>query len=350
MKTQNSLPIKCLVWDLDNTVWDGVLMEDPDVRLDPLVRQVMVALDERGILNSVVSRNDPAVARAKLEELGLAEFLVAPQIGWNAKAHSVASVVSELGIAPDALGFVDDDPFERAEVASELPDVRCFAPDDIPELLGRPEFNPLVISDDARRRRLMYQASAQREADEEAFVGPKEHFLAGLGLVCEIYPASESDVDRAEELTIRTHQLNTTGITYSAEELRSLIQSARHLVLVARLSDRYGTYGTVGLAVVELGEAVWRLPLLLMSCRVMSRGAGGIVLGHVMRLAAKAAARLQVPVAETGRNRMMVVTLRFAGFRPAGTDGTTTLYEHSLQEVPAVPSWVEVRTGDSPSP
>ena len=345
-----STPVKCVVWDLDNTVWRGVLLEDKDVQLDEGVREVMLGLDERGILNSVASRNDPPLALAKLKEFGLSELLVAPQVGWNAKAHSVARLSSRLGIGIDAIAFVDDDPFERAQVSSELPEVRCFAPSEVEGLLRRPEFSPSVITDEARRRRAMYQASAQRDADEEAFVGPKEEFLAGLGMVCEINLATESDLERAEELTVRTHQLNTTGIVFSAEELRRLIGSDRHLVLVARLADRYGSYGTVGLAVVEREDGFWRLPLLLMSCRVLSRGAGGILLGHVMRLAGHAGARLQVPLEDTGRNRMMLVTLRFAGFKPVGTEGTITTYEHGLQELPAVPTWVELRTSEVGSP
>lgn len=346
MSGLSRVPVKCVVWDLDNTVWRGVLMEDGEVHLEEGIRDAMHTLDERGILNSVASRNDPPLALAKLTELGLADLLVAPQVGWSAKAHSVANLSSRLGIGTDAIAFVDDDPFERAEVASELPQVRCFAPSDVEGLLRQPEFNPAVVTDEARRRRSMYQASAQRDAAEEAFVGPKEDFLASLGLVCEISPATEFDLDRAEELTVRTHQLNTTGIVFSSDELRRLIGSDDDLVLVARLSDRYGAYGTVGLAVVEKGAELWRLPLLLMSCRVLSRGAGGILLGHVMRLAGHAGARLQVPLEDTGRNRMMVVTLRFAGFKPVATQGTTTVYEHTLQEVPAVPDWVELRTSD----
>ena len=90
---------------------------------------------------------------------------------------------------------------------------------------------------------------------------------------------------RAEELTVRTHQLNTTGYTYSYEELDELRHSPDHLLLIAGLDDVFGSYGKIGLSVVELGPQSWTIKLLLMSCRVISRGVGTVMLTHIMKLA-----------------------------------------------------------------
>ena len=132
----------------------------------------------------------------------------------------------------------------------------------------------------------MYRGQIVRARLESEFVGTSEEFLASLDMVFTIARAGREDLQRAEELTVRTNQLNSTGRTYSYEELDELRHSPDHLLLVASLTDRFGGYGKIGLALVEKDGDVWQLRMLLMSCRVMSRGVGTILLNHVMRLAA----------------------------------------------------------------
>ncbi len=114
-----------MVWDLDNTVWDGILLEDAEVTLRPHVVQILQTLDERGILHSIASRNDHDVAMAKLKEFGIAEYFLYPQINWNSKAASIAQIAQDLNIGLDAVAFVDDQPFEREEVAFTHDKVLC---------------------------------------------------------------------------------------------------------------------------------------------------------------------------------------------------------------------------------
>jgi FkbH-like protein len=99
-------------------------------------------------------------------------------------------------------------------------------------------------------------------------------------MVMTISPARGDDLERAEELTVRTSQLNSTGRTYSREQLAELGQSDDHRLLIARLEDRYGSYGRIGPALVETGDTHWTVKLLLTSCRVMSRGVGTVLLDH----------------------------------------------------------------------
>ena len=119
--TRRKREVKCLVWDLDNTVWDGVLLEGDSVRLRHEVRHVICTLDERGILQSIASRNDYDEAMAKLEELSLAEYFVYAQISWGPKSTSLQNIVQRLNIGADSVAFIDDDPFERDEVAASVP-------------------------------------------------------------------------------------------------------------------------------------------------------------------------------------------------------------------------------------
>ena len=336
--------VKCVVWDLDNTLWKGTLLEDDSVTLDESAFEVVRTLDARGILNSIASRNDEAVAIAKLKEFGIDEYFLFPQINWNTKADSIERIADELNIGIDTLAFVDDQPFDREEVAFSHPEVRTFDAAEIPDLLDKEELTPDFITDESSSRRAMYVAANIRDEQERGFSGPKEEFLSGLNMKLEIYPAKEDDLRRAEELTVRTNQLNTTGITYSYEDLRGFSESDSHLLLVASLTDRFGSYGKIGLALVEKGESAWNLRLLLMSCRVMSRGVGAVMLNHVMRLARAAGVRLQADFNPNDRNRMMLVTLRFAGFDEVGRTGETLLLESSLDRVPPVPDYLSVVT------
>jgi FkbH-like protein len=334
--------IKCAVWDLDETLWQGILLEDGAVRLRPGVVDVIRALDERGILQSVASRNDPATAVAQLRAFGLDHYFLYPQIGWSAKSASVQAIARALNIGLDAVAFIDDQPFERDEVAHNLPQVLCLDAAEIEHLPAMPAFTPRFLTEDSRRRRQMVLSDLEREKAEAGFEGPSESFLAGLDMVFTIRRAREEDLRRAEELTLRTNQLNTTGLTYSYEELLALSRSEDHLLLIAGLDDRYGTYGRVGLALVELGRDIWSMKLLLMSCRVMSRGTGAVLLNHVMCLARGAGVCLQADFVANERNRMMFVTYRLAGFKSVHQDADHYLLEHDMAKVPDFPGYVRV--------
>ncbi|WP_157251712.1 HAD-IIIC family phosphatase [Nonomuraea typhae] len=334
--------IKCIVWDLDNTLWDGVLLEDEEVHARESIVEAIHELDRKGVLHSIASKNDRDTALEKLRVLGLDKMFLFPQIGWNAKSESIKKIAKALNLGLDAFAFVDDQPFELAEVTHEVPEVTCVDVLEVHEALERPEFQPRFVTDESALRREMYQGQIARDELESEFVGTNEEFLASLEMSFTIAPAQRADLQRAEELTVRTNQLNSTGRTYSYEELDELRESPDHLVLVASLTDKFGSYGKIGLALVEKGEDVWRLNMMLMSCRVMSRGVGMVLLNHIMRLAAGAGAAVRADFVETGRNRMMQITYAFAGFREVSRDGSHVVLEADLSAVQPPPAYVRL--------
>jgi methoxymalonate biosynthesis protein len=306
--------VKCLVWDLDQTLWQGVLLEDGQVTLPDDIRSVIMELDRRGILQSVASRNDHDHAWPWLEKFGIAEYFVLPQIGWQAKSTSVRLIAERLGFAEAAMAFIDDQPNELAEVAYHLPGVRCYPAEDAPALPARPEFTPATVTEDSRRRRAMYQAGFRRAAERAAYTGPDEGFLCTLDLRLEIRRAGRQDLARVEELTSRTSQMNATGVHYGAAELERLLDSPDHEVLVATLDDRFGPHGAIGIVLLSIRPALWHLRLLATSCRVVSLGAGSVLIRWLTHQAALAGVHLAADFRHTGRNRMMEVAYRFAGF------------------------------------
>ncbi len=313
-------PAKCVVWDLDDTLWDGTITEDPEVTLRPGVVTIVETLDRRGILQSIASRNDHDPAWQQVEAFGLSEYFLTPRINWGAKSESIRAISETLGIATDAVIFIDDRPVERAEVASALPDVECLDGATPGALLDHPRLVRSHVTDDARRRRAMYRENAVRQQEEERFDGPRHDFLASLDMHLVIAPAREEDLDRAHELLLRTNQLNATGAVYSPDELQTFIDSPDHRLLLCRLEDRFGSHGKVGLALVEVTDTTWNLRLFLMSCRVLPYGVGAVFLAEVQRLARDHHRPLLVDFRPTERNRPMHITLTFAGFTKASED------------------------------
>lgn len=335
--------IKCVVWDLDNTLWDGVLLEDDSVSLREGVPDVINILDSRGILQSVASRNDYNHAMAKLNEFGLGDYFLYPQIHWNSKVHSIEEIQKSINIGMDSIAFVDDQPFEREEVNHSFPELFCIDAADMSRLPDMPEMNPRFITDESKIRRQMYQSDIKRNRIEEEYKGPQEEFLETLDMVFTIAPAKEEDLKRAEELTVRTHQLNTTGYTYSYDDLNRFRRSDDHILLVSALDDRYGTYGKIGLTLIECHENTWLIKLLLMSCRVMSRGVGSIMINYIRQEAKKRGARLQAEMVPTDRNRMMYMTYKFSNFKELSTTDELVLFENDLAaDIPGFPEYAKV--------
>lgn len=346
--------IKCLIWDLDGTLWRGVILEDQTVAVSEQIREVVVELDRRGILQSVASRNDHDQAWAWLEKLGLAEYFVFPQIGWNRKSDSVREIADQLGFAHRTIAFLDDQPAERAEVAYHLPEVRCYSAEEALELPSRPEFTPKTVNAESRLRRSLYQAQERRAVQQAAFEGPDEDFLRTLDLRLDIRRATADDVGRVEELTLRTSQMNATGVHYSDADLRALLASRPHEVLVASLEDRFGSHGAIGIVLLEKHPGTWHLKLLATSCRVVKFGVGAVLLRWLSNQAALAEAHLVADFLRTDRNRIMEIAYRFAGFTDdecqcrqalAADDGVERLHLVATTQPP--PSTMRV---DAPTP
>lgn len=339
--------IKCLVWDLDNTLWKGTLIEDKEVFLDPIAVELIKTLDERGILQSIASKNDADLAMRKLSEFGLEEYFLYPQIHWEAKSGSIQTIAKEINIGIDSIAFIDDQAFEREEVNFHHPEVMTIDTALIASVADMPELIPRFITDDSRIRRHMYQSDIKRKEVEESYSGAQDEFLATLDMELSITLAKTEDLRRAEELTQRTNQLNTTAYTYDYDELDFFSTSPDHILLVAGLTDKYGTYGKIGLVLIEKKHDLWSIKLLLMSCRVMSRGVGTVLISYIRKLAAQHKVRLLAEFVSNDRNRMMYMTYKFNQFKEIEKKDSWSLLENDLSTIPPYPAYMRLKT-DTP--
>jgi methoxymalonate biosynthesis protein len=343
--------IKCVVWDIDNTLLDGVYLESAGSPppAAPDLAAVLRELSDRGILHALASRNPPEAA-AYVQEATGAQFAAA-RCGWESKAASVRAIAAELGLATDALAFVDDDMIERAEVAAALPDVLVLTPEDAVQAPQWPDFSPPVLTAEGRRRAEMYEARQRRQAEAAAFGGSREEFLRRAGTQITIGRAAAADIPRLHELSARTRQLNSGDAALSQDELAALASSAGHLVATVALRDNYGDDGLVGCAVMTRnGQGTWRVPVLMMSCRALGRGVLEALLGWLGRTAAGAGATgLTVPCLITDRNVPMRLALAAAGLRAApsavGPGGRAEFSRSLAGPLPPVPDWLTDRDG-----
>jgi FkbH-like protein len=262
--------IKVIAWDLDNTVWDGILIEDgaDKLKLKPDITEIIKQLDKRGILNTVVSKNNPEDALRYLEQIGLKEYMVYPKIGWGQKGQYIKELVKIFNVGANTFAFIDDSPFERDQVKSLNPEVRVYDALDYDQLLSMPEFNPRVSSESHLRRQL-YLYEKTRQDELSSFDGDYLSFLKSCEIALNIDKASIEKIERIQELVQRTNQLNFSGNRYQRAQIEQILKDPHKDAFIIDCHDKYGIYGTIGFAIVNNQSA--ELVDLMFSCRVQSK-------------------------------------------------------------------------------
>jgi FkbH-like protein len=263
--------LKCVVWDLDNTLWHGILVEDglDGLKLNPQAVEAIRAFDAKGVLQSIISKNDPEDALAALRHFSLDEYFLFPQIAWHPKSEGIKRISGKLNIGTDTFAFVDDQIFERSEVAAALPEVLTVDPVELPDFLHNTRLD-LPTTGEASQRRLMYRAEGQREQAKDDFGGGYEEFLMSCDMTTTITAFTASSIDRVYELVQRTNQLNISTCRYAREELASLIlPGSGRRAFVIHAADKFGSYGLIGFAVFEIERNL--IIDLMFSCRVQGK-------------------------------------------------------------------------------
>lgn len=310
--------VKCVVWDLDNTLWDGTLIETDDpntLMLKPGVRELIEELDHRGIIQSVASKNDHAAAMAVLEHLGVAEYFLYPQIHWNPKSGSVEQIAKSLNIGIDALALIDDSIFERRQVSSVWPQVRTYDVTEIGNLLTKSEFD-VPATAESRNRRAMYRAEEKRNTLMQAEHTDIADFIRKCNLKLHLLtPETEDEKLRCYELVVRTNQLNMSGVKYTPEEFEAVLARPNHQNFAFSCADDFGEYGIVGFGQYRVEDKTLVFTEFAMSCRVAGKFVESALFSHLLK--DENCKNGSFTVRKTKKNILLRNTLQQIGFDTA---------------------------------
>ena len=330
---------KCLVLDLDNTLWSGVIGDDGlegivlgqgSAEGEAFLALQAYALDQarRGIILAVCSKNDEANALAPfdqhpemlLKRADLACFVA----NWDDKARNIREIAKRLNIGLDSLVFVDDNPFERNLVRAELPMVAVPELPDEPALYARclaeaGYFEGVGVTDEDRERTRQYQANAARESFQTEATD-LESYLRGLEMQLVWRRFDRIGMARIVQLINKTNQFNLTTRRYTQAEVEQVVEDERAFGLQLRLLDRFGDNGIIAIVIGRVDEAgIALIDTWLMSCRVLGRGVEQATLNLAAAEARRLGGRLLIgEYRPTAKNSMVREHYAKLGFAPAG--------------------------------
>jgi FkbH-like protein len=363
---------KCLVFDLDNTLWGGIVGDDgaaalkiggaypgsAHLELQKYGRDLVA----QGVMLAVASKNDEAVAQDAIanhpEMLLRPDSFVAVRANWEPKPGNVRQLAAALNIGVDSMVFVDDNPIERGLMRELLPQVTTVELPNDPAgyaaiVARRGDFNLLSLTDEDLKRTEMYRAQVQRE-ELQSGSGSLEEYLLGLDSQLTVERLGEFNAARIVQLFGKTNQFNLTGIRYTEEEVRRRSDGGEAVFFGGRLKDRFGDNGLIAAwSLTRDADGAWRIENFVMSCRVFSRNVEDAVVGLILRAAAAAGAgEVRASFIPTAKNA------KFAGFYPAlgferieaagetadeHADGQgPAQLRHTLRDLAELPSWIGV--------
>lgn len=334
---------KCVVWDLDNTMWKGALVEDGVDGVVPFPQSLAAVreLDRRGIINSIASKNDPEFAFEALAKFGLREYFVFPKISWGPKSQAIQSIIAEMDVGADTFAFVDDEAFERGEIQQLVPDITVFDAREIARLIEDPRCDVPITAEGAKRRE-MYQSEERRIVERDNSGVDYGEFLRSCRIKLDVARLARPTLLRMYELSQRTNQLNFSGLRYSHAELEALMTDRPDDTYVLTCSDKFGEYGAIGFCVLAADRP--QVESFFMSCRVQRKRVENAFFQLLGReLSARGARRFEIRYKATAKNKASVQMLTELGFTLETESNGAGLFVRPLQPEFADVDVVELR-------
>ena len=326
---------KCLVFDLDNTIWGGVIGDDGMEKIElgylgigkayTEIQYWIKKLKNRGIILAVCSKNDDEIAREPFEKHP--EMVLHPEdisifvANWESKADNLVTIRDTLNIGFDSMVFLDDNPFERNLVREKIPEI-CVPelPEDpadfLPYLYSLHLFETVSISDEDIKRTQHYRLEAERQTLKKQFTDERS-FLEKLDMQCEVNTLNDFNIPRVAQLSQRTNQFNLRTVRYSDSDLRAIASSEDYLSLTFSLEDTFGDHGLISACILkkESGSTLF-IESWFMSCRVFGRTAEHFVLNTLVDFALNKGFRiLRGEYIPTGKNEIVSRLFGELGFQ-----------------------------------
>ncbi len=359
---------KCLVVDLDNTLWGGIIGEDgmAGIKVGPeypgaafhALHRALLDLSRRGILLAVCSKNNLDDAMEALERhpgmLVRPKHFAAVRINWTDKAQNLREIAQELNIGLDSLAFLDDNPFEREQVRAALPEVTVI---DLPQnpldyataVRDCPVFERLTLSAEDQQRTAMYAEQRQRAHAEQNFQS-KEDFFRFLEQEAELEPVTDLTLARVAQLTQKTNQFNLTTRRYTEQQIAEMSARPGWHIFSIKVKDRFGDHGLVGVAIAHDEGEHCEVDTFLLSCRVIGRTVETALLAHIAKSAAeRGCKRLVGCFLPTKKNAPARDFYQQHGFQRKEGDGNGpgSLWALDLENSPLrSPDWIKLKVKD----
>ena len=292
---------KCIVLDLDNTLWGGVVGEDgfDGIQLGHTsngkafveFQKQLLSLWHQGIILAINSKNnyDDAikVIREHPDMILREKNFASIQINWNDKAQNIKQIADEINIGLNSIVFFDDDKLNRERIRQEFPDVLTVElPDDpsqfSPILKDLNDFNVLQRTDEDVKRGQMYAQQRERKELENS-ISSLDDFLQQLDIKVKMKKSSEFLIPRISQLTLKTNQFNLTTKRYQEEEIRTLANDKKSFVGCAQVLDKFGDSGITSVYIINKEDKTWIIDTFLLSCRVMGRGVEDAILSEILK-------------------------------------------------------------------
>lgn len=329
---------KCIVLDLDNTLWGGIVGEDGfnGIKLGPEppgnafveFQKTLSSLHQRGIILAINSKNNYDDAMKVMREhpyMQLKEdHFASLRINWNDKVSNMKDIANEINIGLDSMVFFDDDPVNREYMRINLPQVETVElPQDPAEfvniLKNLNEFSVLNITPEDQQRGKMYVEQRKRTELEKS-APDLGGFLKQLNLKISIKNANEFTIPRISQLTLKTNQFNLTTKRYQEADIKKFSQDTSYLVGCAQVEDKFGDNGITGVFIIHKeNQKEWLLDTFLLSCRVMGREVEKGILSHIVNKARESGVeRIKAQFVPTSKNKPIEDFLPNCGFKKEG--------------------------------
>lgn len=312
--------VKCVAWDLDNTIWDGTIDSGLPLCLKDGIVDILDELYLRGIPCIIVSKNDPEVAKTVIEHFRLGKYFLQYHISWESKWQGILRTAEAMNISTDSILFIDDSDIELFECKTYIPDIQLFPAEQYHNLVEYIN-QDIPITREARNRVKIYQAIIRRSEAEKTM--SRQDFLDLCRVRINVRNAQLVDLPRVYELVHRTNQFNLSCRIYSMEQLE---QIPLEQIYVADMDDRFGSYGTVSAMIVSETTHEIHIDFFAVSCKVEGRNIGKTMIDSAISLAKdKGKKRIAAAFYDNQRNKKLTGLFMLMGFCYCESSSTYTL-------------------------
>lgn len=334
------MPKKLVVWDGDETLWNGTILNGDTPTLPPGRLELCDRLYNMGVVQSVASKNTPQDVERTLHILGLTRYFLANQASLETpKYEMIRTIMDELGLASyDDVLFIDDDPFNTAEAQERL-GVDTW--NNVDETLLLNTCGKAVYTKEDRDRVEMYRSELLRREVGKAYANDRTAFLKSCEMRANIRKATESDMERVVSLVERAHRLSAAYKPYSQSSLELMRKLGELWVMDA--SDKFGSYGLSGVvrAFRDPGSTILMITLFTISCRLQGKGYGSALLGHMVNLAQSEVRAMWVETEYNGGVRALYDWYKFT----ISKDKDNVCEARLPTTQVSLPSWISITSG-----